>query len=108
MFGAEYSRMKFWLSFIAVIVFGAICLGMIGNTEYQGIASQAEYHRALLGSLVVQLVVIVALIHILANRIRGFGSNPWLALLSLLPFVFLLQALYYGCKESATVTKEES
>ena len=57
--------------------------------------------------ILILLIFVLILIHILANRIRGFGSNPWLALLAVLPFVGLFQAFYYGCKQSKGVTQEE-
>ncbi|MCG3884475.1 hypothetical protein I3271_07215 [Photobacterium leiognathi] len=52
------------------------------------------------------LAILVPLIHVLANRIRAFGSNPWLALLAVFPFVGLFQAFYFGIKQSKTGVEE--
>ena len=95
MFGARYSRMKFWLTSLPVIFIGSFFLGVANNVSDPGMAG------------VIPLIFMLILIHILANRIRGFGSNPWLALLAVLPFVGLFQAFYYGCKQSKGVTQEE-
>jgi uncharacterized membrane protein YhaH (DUF805 family) len=57
---------------------------------------------------ITSLILLVILIHILANRIRGFGSNPWLALWAILPFVGMFQAFYYGGKKSGKMPQEES
>lgn len=95
MFGAKYSRMKFWLINLPVIFIGLFIMGMteaIGSEGTNAIAS---------------LIVFVILIHFLANRIRGFGSNPWLALWAILPLVGLFQALYYGCKKSGEMPQTE-
>jgi len=96
MFGAEYSRMKFWLLSIPIFLVGSIVM---------------ELTRAVAGDgagAIPSLVFLVILTHVLANRIRGFGSNPWLALWALLPLVGLFQAFYYGCKKSGKIPKEES
>ena len=87
MFGAKYSRMKFWLLNLPVFLFGSLVLAT-ARIVSEGFHSVAA------------LVLLVILAHILANRIRGFGSNPWLALWAIIPFVGIFQAFYYGCKES--------
>lgn len=96
MFGAEYSRMKFWLLSIPIILVGSIVMGIAKMVTGEG--AQA----------IPSLVLFVILIHVLANRIRGFGSNPWLALWAIIPFVGLFQAFYFGCKKSRKITQEES
>lgn len=96
MFGAKYSRMKFWLINLPVIFVGLFFIGVSGATVAAG------------DDAITSLIVGVILINILANRIRGFGSNPWLALWAILPFVGLFQALYYGCKKSGNVPQEKS
>ena len=85
---------KFWLLSLTIFLIGAFVLTVTRavSEEVNAIAS---------------LIIMVLLIHVLANRIREFGSNPWLALWAILPFVGLIQAFYYGCKESGTITKEE-
>lgn len=97
MFGAKYSRMKFWLLSLPVILFGSLVMEVT-----KGVAGEAA-------SAIPSLIVIVILTHILANRIRGFGSNPWLALWAIVPFVGLFQTFYYGCKKkSGKMAQEES
>ncbi|NLV97256.1 MAG: hypothetical protein GX043_07960 [Desulfovibrionales bacterium] len=93
MFGAEYSRMKFWLINIPVFLFGAFAIGVTKTVSVEANA-------------IISLIILVVLIHILANRIRGFGSNPWLALLAIIPVVGLFQAFYYGCKKSVNSSKD--
>ena len=96
MFGAKYSRMKFWLINIPVIFIGLVVMGVT-----QAIGSEGA-------NAIASLIVFIILIHVMANRIRGFGSNPWLALWGILPLVGLFQALYYGCKESGKIPQAES
>lgn len=96
MFGAKYNRMKFWLINIPVLFIGSVILGI---TKSGGLES---------ANAIASLLILIILIHVLANRIRGFGSNPWLALLAILPFVGLFQALYYGCKRSKVAPQIES
>lgn len=88
--------MKFWLMNLLVIFIGTLAMVMtraIGSEGANGLTS---------------LIVCAILIHVLANRIRDFGSNPWLALWAILPFVGLFQALYYGCKKSGETQQTES
>lgn len=56
--------------------------------------------NALILHAITSLVILTVLIQTLANRIRGYGSNPWIALWAILPFVGLFLAFYYGCKKS--------
>jgi len=96
MFGAKYSRLKFWLINLPVMFIGLLVMGV---TRASGLAD---------ANAVATFVLLLALVHVLANRIRGFGSNPWLALWALLPFVGLFQALYYGCKKSGEMPQAEA
>ena len=96
MFGAKYSRTKFWLINLPVIFLGLVVIGLTEAIGTEGTHA------------ITSIIVFVILIHILANRIRGFGSNPWLALWAILPLVGLFQALYYGCKKSGNMYQEES
>jgi len=86
MFGAKYSRMFFWIwSGVLIIPTSiAIQIGKISDSVVPGI---------------LVLVFTFIWINVLANRIRDFGANPWLALTALLPFVNLVFALYYGIKQ---------
>jgi succinate dehydrogenase hydrophobic anchor subunit len=44
------------------------------------------------------IIFIISLLWLntLANRIRQYGSNPWVALWALIPFVNIVLGLYYG------------
>ena len=86
MFGAKYDMAKFWatrLSVFLIIWFLVTFATIFGAADLKP---------------VFLLVGQVALMSILANRIRDYGSGPWSALWSLIPFVGLIQALYFGIK----------
>lgn len=95
MFGAKYSRMQFWLISLAVIF-------IAGFVNVVPMALEVEGTTAIIG-----WIASIIYIHVLANRIRGFGSNPWLALWAIIPFVGLFQALYYGCIKSRKIPQEK-
>ena len=86
MFGAKYSRAKFWVATLSVFLiwlFVVVLSVFLGEPDLEIIAGG---------------VGVLALINILANRIRDYGSSPWLALWSFFPFVGLIQAFYFGIK----------
>jgi len=86
MFGAKYSRKKFWLIAMLSVIF----IGIPGG--FANMASNANS----VGSDIAIIILSFILTNSLANRIRDYGSNPWLALWALLPLVGLFQALYFG------------
>lgn len=94
MFGAKYSRMKFWLLSLTVILIGSFIMILPMALDAEGTIA------------IISWVMSVILIHILANRIRGFGSNPWLALWAIIPLVGLFQSFYYGCKKSGNLNQK--
>ncbi|EGR0521913.1 hypothetical protein FG081_17890 [Vibrio cholerae] len=94
MFGKKYSRIKFWLTSLLVIVISGLFSGVSKGMGAEGLEAT------------ISLVGLVILINILANRIRAYGSNPWLALLAIIPLLGLFQALYYGIKEYKQVRQE--
>lgn len=96
MFGAKYSRMQFWLISLAVIF-------IAGFVNVVPMVLEAE-----VATTIIAWVALIIYIHVLANRIRDFGSNPWLALLAIIPFVGLFQALYYGCIKSGKMPQEKA
>ncbi len=93
MFGKNYSRSKFWL--ITILTFVLIGLPY----SFVNMQSAHDEGAALVASGLLLLMTFF-LINTLANRIRDYGSNPWLALWSILPLVGLFQALYYGIREN--------
>jgi len=102
MFGAKYSRMKFWVLIIPTVILSSLGVGLldsVGSGSGSGSAEGAE-----LVVLFIVLIVALAPMHIMANRIRDFGSSPWLVLWSIVPLVGLFQMLYYGCRKSKHVS----
>ncbi len=90
MFGAKYSRLKFWIVSIGLFILAVYIHGMSKIFMYGG---ELEIVRLLsFGVIVIALVWI----NTLANRIRDYGGNPYIALLALLPFVNLVLAFFYG------------
>lgn len=90
MFGGEYSRTKFWaLSILSFVIFVFLNIPAKVYTKISGNE---------IGEAIVGVLLVFTLINILANRIRDYGSNPWLSLWALLPLVGLVQALYFGIR----------
>lgn len=90
MFGGNYSRKTFWIVTLItlfvggyILVFASIATEVGGSETYEVVAT---------------LIISFILINTLANRIRDYGSNPWLALWSLIPLVGMIQAIYYGIR----------
>ncbi len=100
MFGANYSRTMFWMVTIIAALVGGFLLAFVkvlaevsGNDSLEPIFT---------------LMLTIVLINTLANRIRDYGSNPWLALWALLPLVGLVQALYFGIRHKKPVSGEQN
>ncbi len=100
MFGANYSRTTFWIVTIIAALVGGFLLSVVkmlaessGNDSLEPIFT---------------LILMIVLINTLANRIRDYGSNPWLALWSLLPLVGLIQALYFGIQHKKSVSSSQN
>lgn len=100
MFGANYSRTMFWMvSIIAALVGGFLLTFVKVLAEVSGNDSLET---------IFTLILIFILINTLANRIRDYGSNPWLALWSLLPLVGFVQVLYFGIKHKKSVSGDQN
>lgn len=90
MFEEKYSRLKFWIIsislyvLIAFLIFFAKIFTAIGQNDYSNILR------------LIILIISFIWINTLANRIRDYGSNPWIALFSMIPLVNIVLALYYG------------
>lgn len=91
MFGKKYNRITFWLTSLLVLIITSLFAGVIKSSGAEGLEAA------------ISLVGLIILINILANRIRAYGSNPWLSLLAIIPFLGLFQALYYGIKKDKQV-----
>lgn len=91
MFGAKYSRLTFWIwSVILIIPFHLF------STFSRATASDSELANSSLIFSGLVFIVILMWINALANRIRDYGSNPWIAVFSLIPLANIGLALYYG------------
>jgi len=86
MFGAKYSRMFFWIWSGVLLIPTSIAMQMDKVSDS--------------GTPAILIFIFTFIwINVLANRIRDFGGNPWLALTAILPFVNLVFTLYYGIKQ---------
>ena len=96
MFGARYSRLKFWI----VSIFFLIPTGIM-NTLASAFESAEKYNESI---FMYALVAILSLVWIntLANRIRDYGSNPWLSAIALLPLANIVMTLYFGIVKTRT------
>lgn len=100
MFGANYSRSMFWIVTIIAALVGGFLLAFVQ------MVAKASGDDGL--ESIFTLVLMVILINTLANRIRDYGSNPWLALWALLPLVGLVQALYFGIRHKKPVSGDQN
>lgn len=93
MFGAKYSRLTFWIWSIILLILN-IPLTILSNAPL-GSTEDVNLGTILLILFIFSLPSIIWL-NTLANRIRDYGSNPWLSLWALVPLVNIGLALYYG------------
>lgn len=89
MFGAKYSRLKFWIVSICLLIPTAILNGIAGAIEQNNPDNAIFFYG---------IVFLLSLIWIntLANRIRDYGSNPWISLFAFIPLVNIGLSFYYG------------
>lgn len=106
MFGAKYSRQKFWIWSVVLIIPFVIVSSLIQIMEYQQKNNSSDSISGALVLYGIAMLINATWMNALANRIRDYGSNPWYALFALLPLVNIGLALYYGISKSAI--KEES
>jgi membrane-bound ClpP family serine protease len=90
MFGGNYSRTTFWIVSLVTFFIGGFILVFIQAIE----ASSGDDSIGTVFAFLIGLM----LINTLANRIRDYGSNPWLSLWALIPLVGMFQAFYYGIR----------
>jgi uncharacterized membrane protein YhaH (DUF805 family) len=63
---------------------------------------------------IIQILIVILLfyspniiwINVLANRIRDYGSTPWIALFALILLVNIILGIYYGVKKSNNKIEE--
>jgi hypothetical protein len=91
MFGAKYSRAKFWMISTPLLFLAAFTNGF-GKI----FASIEGAENPTLFIYLAGILITLTWINTLANRIRDYGSNPWLSFLVLIPLVNIGMALYYG------------
>ena len=91
MFGAKYSRLKFWIVSICLLI-----PAVISNVFVRVLETSENNQNGFFIFLIINFVVVTLWINTLANRIRDYGSNPWISLFTLIPFVNIGLALYYG------------
>jgi len=89
MFGKKYSRLKFWIISIVLLIIGSFIKGM------ERIFVNIDQNISLFFYCFV-LLIIITWLNTLANRIRDYGGNPWHSLFALIPLVNMILAFYYG------------
>ena len=91
--GTKYSRKKYWIWSIILLIIN-IPLEIISNAPIGNIKDGSIL--TILSVLLIFMLPSLLWINALANRIRDYGSNPWIAAFATLPFVNIGLALYYG------------
>ena len=100
MFGAKYSRLKFWIWSIILLIPFSLLSDFVKTMETSTeLAASNLIFRGLF------LLVIIIWMNSLANRIRDYGSNPWISLFALIPLVNIGLALYYGFDKYKKITE---
>ena len=94
MFRVKYSRLKFWI--ISISLFILLAFVNIFAKLFADI-NQINYEILL---YIVMFIIPLIWMNTLANRIRDYGDNPWVALFSIVPLANIGLALYYGIVKS--------
>jgi len=95
MFGAKYSRSKFWIISIILFIVDVFLGIFIRVFEHSN-----EYQSQAMSLSIITLVIAIVWMNTLANRIRDYGSNPYIALWAIIPLVNIILAFYYGSVKS--------
>jgi len=99
MFGEKYSRKKYWIILISLLV----PLVLLRITET---VAEAKENTSLMFIVAIgYFIIAIVQLNTLANRIRDYGSNPWLSLLALIPLVNLIVTFYYGIVQQKSENK---
>ena len=94
MFGAKYSRLKFWIISICLLL---IEIPILLLQKFSNFENRDDINlNVLIFIIIIFSIPTIIWLNTLANRIRDYGSNSWIALWALLPFVNFVLTLYYG------------
>ena len=77
MFGAKYSRLKYWIISIILFILATFAISISKIFENTETIQGLEFA---FGTAMVSLFFSLVWINTLANRIRDYGSNPWISL----------------------------
>lgn len=108
--GTRYSRLKYWLWSITMMVIFIPMIIISKLIEYMdeqkltSVVEKSDITSMLLAAAFLMLPSYIWL-NALVNRIRDYGSNPWIALWTIIPFVNILMGLYYGIAKSKSKKK---
>ena len=91
MFGASYSRLTFWIWSVILWIPFSVFVSIIKATEMSD-----DLNDLNLGARILFIIIVIMWMNALANRIRDYGSNPWIAVFALIPLANIGLALYYG------------
>jgi len=91
MFGAKYSRLTFWIWSVLLLIPFSLFASFYKAMEMD--SKTADLGLVFRG---LSLLIVIMWINALANRIRDYGSNPWISVFSFIPLVNIGLALYYG------------
>lgn len=90
MFGVKYSRLTFWIWSICLLMIDMILVIVARLLE------AAEIYDKALFLYVFVFFIGITWMNVLANRIRDYGSNPWISAFAMIPLANIGLALYYG------------
>lgn len=90
MFGAKYSRLIFWSISISLFILLAFVNFFAKLFTDIGQSNNSNF------LYLIAFIISSIWLNTLANRIRDYGSNPWISLFALMPLVNFGLALYYG------------
>ena len=108
--GTKYSRKKYWIWSITLLII-SIPLVVISNVPMGNIKDVSRL--TLLFVCLIFMMPNLLWINALVNRIRDYGSNPWIALWTFIPLVNIFIGLYYGIfkhksQEKSSYSKDSS
>jgi len=96
MFGAKYSRGKFWIWSIILMILNIPLQIMERISKAPNVNIEEVDTGTMLLIFLILILPSIIWLNTLANRIRDYGSNPWLSLWALIPLVNLGMGFYYG------------
>lgn len=103
MFGAKYSRLKYWIMSIILFILATVAISISKVFENSETVQDLEFA---FGASMVSLFFSLVWINTLANRIRDYGSSPWISLFALIPLVNIILGFYYGLKKKHSSTNQ--